>query len=197
MKTNRYRIALALASLLAAAPLPAQERPTITPGIRPFIAVDAPVLALTHVRLVDGTGAPARDDQTVVVSGSRIQAVGPSATTRVPAGAHVMDLSGHTVVPGLVGLHEHTYFGGLRRTVPMDASAYLYLAFGVTTAMTAGSQLPDRELELRRRIDAAEMPGPRLLTAGPYITAGNRRTGPFRGVDSPQEARRFVNEWAG
>ena len=58
-----------LAALLAAAPLAAQERPAITDAVRPFVAVDAPVVALTHVRLVDGTGAPARDDQTVVVSG--------------------------------------------------------------------------------------------------------------------------------
>jgi hypothetical protein len=41
------------------------------------------------------------------------------------------------------------------------------------------------------------MPGPRLLIAGPYITAGTMRTGPFRGIDSPEEARRFVDEWAG
>jgi hypothetical protein len=178
-------------------PLAAQQRPQITPAVRPFVAVDAPVVALTHVRLVDGTGAPARDDQTVVVSGARIQAVGPSATTPVPAGARVMDLAGHTVIPGLVSLHEHTYFGGLRQTVPMNASAWLYLAFGVTTAMTAGSQLPEQEVELKRAIDAGEIPGPRLHIAGPYIVAGTRRTGPFRGVDSPEEARRFVDEWAG
>jgi len=155
------------------------------------------VLALTHVRLVDGTGAPARDDQTVVVSGGRIQAVGPSISTRVPRGARVLDLSGHTVIPGLVGLHEHTYFGGLRRTVPMNASAHLYLAMGVTTAMTAGSQLPEQEVELKRMIDGGEIPGPRLLIGGPYLRGGNVRTGPFRGIDSPEEAERVVGEWAG
>ena len=101
------------------------------------------------------------------------------------------------MIPGVVGLHEHTYFGGLGRTRPMDAGAHLYLAFGVTTAMTAGSQLPDQEVELRRRIDAGEMPGPRLLTAGPYIIAGKRSNPGFRGVDSPEAARRFVDEWAG
>jgi hypothetical protein len=60
--------------------------------------------------------------------------------------------------------------------------------------MTAGSQLPEQEVALKRAIDAGRMPGPRLLIAGPYITAGNRRTGGFRGVDSPEEARRFVDE---
>ena len=186
-----------LAALAAAAPLAAQTRAAIPPAVRPFVAVDEPVLALTNVRLVDGTGAPARDGQTVIVRGGRIEAVGPGAATRVPRGARVMDLRGHTVIPGLVSLHEHTYFGGLRQTVPMNASAYLYLAFGVTTAMTAGSQLPEQEVELKRAVDAGEMPGPRLHIAGPYVTAGTRRTGPFRGVDSPEEARRFVDEWAG
>lgn len=187
---------LVLATLLAAVPLAAQ-RPAATPAVRPFVSVDAPVVALAHVRVVDGTGAPARDDQTVIVRGGRIESVGPAASTPVPGGARVMELRGHTLIPGLVSLHEHTYLGGLRRTVPMNAGAYLYLAFGVTTAMTAGSQLPEQEVRLKRAIDAGEMPGPRLHIAGPYITAGARRTGPFRGVDSPEEARRFVDEWAG
>ncbi|HVH12994.1 MAG TPA: hypothetical protein VM759_08080, partial [Longimicrobium sp.] len=190
-----------ISAVTSTAPAHAQQ-PAITPGavppaIRPFVAVDAPLVALTHARVVDGTGAPARDDQTVIVSGGRIQAVGPSGSTPVPNGARVVDLAGHTIIPGLVSLHEHTYYGGLHHTVPMNASAYLYLAFGVTTAMTAGSQLPDQEVELKRGIDAGEMPGPRLLIAGPYIIQGARRTGPFRGVDSPEEARRFVDEWAG
>lgn len=184
-------------ALLIAAPLAAQHRPALAPAARAFVSVDAPVVALTHVRLVDGTGAPARQDQTVVVRGTRIESVGPTATTAIPAEARVMDLSGHTVIPGLVSLHEHTYFGGLSRSVPMNASAHLYLGFGVTTAMTAGSQLPDEEVELKRAIDAGRMPGPHLHIAGPYITAGTRRTGAFRGVDSPEEARRFVDEWAG
>lgn len=193
----RHTLAAAALAALAALPLAAQERPAVTRALRPFVAVDAPVVALTHVRLVDGTGAPARSDQTVVVRGARIQAVGPSASTRVPRGARVLDLSGHTLIPGLVGLHEHTYFGGVRRTTQMYAGAPLYLAMGVTTAMTAGSQLADQEVELKRRVDAGEMPGPRLLIGGPYLRSGSARTGPFRGIDSPEEAERVVGEWAG
>lgn len=197
MHIKRTRLAPALLAVLAAAPAGAQQRPEITAAVRPYVSVDAPVVALTNVRLVDGTGAPARDGQTVIVSGGRIQAVGPSASTRPPRGARVLDLRGHTVIPGLVGLHEHTYLGGIRRTAPMNASAYLYLALGVTTAMTAGSQLAEQEAELKRAVDAGEMPGPRFLIAGPYFTGGTRRTGPFRGIDSPEEARRVVDEWAG
>ena len=193
----RVRSALVLPALLAALPLAAQQRPTVTPALRPFVAVDAPLVALTHVRLVDGTGAPARLDQTVIVRGARIQAVGPSASTRVPRGARVMNLAGHTVIPGLVGLHEHTYFGGIHQTVQDNASAYLYLGMGVTTAMTAGSQLADQELELKRMIDAGEMPGPRLLIGGPYLYGGRARTGGFVGIHSSAEADSVVGDWAG
>lgn len=196
MRILRATAPAALALLLSALPLAAQQRPALAAAARAFVAVDAPLVALTHVRLVDGTGAPVRYDQTVIVRGTRIEAVGASATVAIPAGARVIDLAGHTVIPGLVALHEHTYFGGVSRSVQMNASAYLYLAFGVTTAMTAGSQLPDEEVELKRAIDTGAMPGPRLHIAGPYITPGTRRTGAFRGVDSPEEARRFVDEWA-
>jgi hypothetical protein len=196
MNAIRRRGAILLVLALAA-PAAAQQPAGPGPGVRPFVAVDAPVVALTHVRLVDGTGSPARRDQTVVFSRTAILAVGPTATTRAPVGARVLNLAGHTVIPGIVGLHEHTYFGGLRQTVPMNASAYLYLAFGVTTAMTAGSQLPEQEVALKRDVDAGRIPGPRLLIGGPYVRGGAGRTGPFRGVGGPEEARAFVDEWAG
>ncbi|HEV3052381.1 MAG TPA: hypothetical protein VGX50_18865, partial [Longimicrobium sp.] len=198
MTRVRSTLVLAFLALLALVAAPAAaQRPAVTAAVRPFVSVDAPVVALTHVRVVDGTGASARADQTVILRDGRIEAVGPRASTRVPRGARVMELRGHTVIPGLVSLHEHTYFGGLKETVPMNASAYLYLAFGVTTAMTAGSQLAEQEVQLKRAVDAGEVPGPRLLIAGPYIVAGTQRTGAFRGVDSPEEARRFVDYWAG
>jgi imidazolonepropionase-like amidohydrolase len=190
------RKALLMLLVLLAAPVAAQERPVLAPAVRAFVAVDAPVVALTGVRVVDGTGAPAREGQTVVVRGTRIEAVGPSRTTPVPAGARVVDLEGHTLMPGLVSLHEHTYFGGVRRTVAMNASAALYLGSGVTTAMTAGSQMPYQELSLKRTIDAGAMPGPRLHISGPYITGGAPRPGSFRVVQTPEEAKRVVAYWA-
>src|SRR5688500_13937135 len=84
-------------------------------GSAPYISAGAPVGALTHARAVAGTGAPAREDQTLVLRGPRIEAVGPSASPQPPPGARVIDLTGHTVLPGFVGLHEHTYFGGVKR----------------------------------------------------------------------------------
>lgn len=181
--------------LLTLPPLHAQGRP-LGEHVLPFVSVNAPIVALTHVRLVDGTGTRARADQTVIVKGARIEAVGPSATTAIPAGARVLDLSHHTVLPGLVGLHEHTYFGGVRRVTQMDVTGpALYLAYGVTTAMTAGSQLPYHELNLKRTVDAGDIPGPRFLIGGPYLDGGPQRPGMARIVSTPEEARRVVAYW--
>jgi imidazolonepropionase-like amidohydrolase len=189
-------------SLCLAAPLLAQDR-TIPAAVRPFVSVDAPVVALTHVQLVDGTGGPARADQTIVLRGSVIAAVGPAAATPPPDGARVLDLTGHTVFPGQVGLHEHTWFasiepatGGIRRLTPMNVSApLLYLGNGVTTAMTAGSALPYHELNLKRAVEAGDTPGPRFLITGPYIT-GPSRTPMFRSAATADDVRRVVAYWA-
>ena len=96
------RLALALAVSVAARDVEAQR-------FQDFVALDGPV-AITNVKLIDGTGAPARDGQTIVIQGDRITAVGPTASVRIPSGARVMDLPGHTVIPGLIGLHNHSYY---------------------------------------------------------------------------------------
>jgi len=150
----------------------AQPRP-LAPNVAGFVSVNAPVVALTHVRVVDGTGTPAREDQTIIVRGDRIDAVGSASTAKIPPGAQVLDLTGSTVIPGLVGLHEHTWFGGMRVSTPMSVTApLLYLGMGVTTAMTAGTMFAYQELNLQRAVDAGVVPGPRFLIAGPYLSAG-------------------------
>ena len=145
MRVGNARILSVTAALLVVVSLHAQER-AIPGAVQPFVSVNAAVVALTHVQLVEGTGVPARADQTVILRGSTIESIGPFATTAVPPGARVLDLSGHTVMPGQVGLHEHTYIASIEgtsgrptRIAHMNTSApLLYLAYGVTTAMTAG-----------------------------------------------------------
>ena len=195
---------------MLAVSLAAQDRAVPT-AVQPFVSVNAGVVALTHVRLVDGTGAPGRADQTVIVRGPVIEAVGASATMAVPAGALVLDLSGHTVMPGQVGLHEHTYFASIdaasgrpTRLAQMNVSApLLYLAYGVTTAMTAGSALPYHELNLKRAVDAGITPGPRFLIAGPYLNGAsttawasrNAVSAMFQTVLTAEEVQRIVAYW--
>ena len=68
-----------------------------------FVKVDAPVVALTHVRVIDGTGAAAREDQTIILSNGKIEWVGDASAANVPKDAQVLDLHGYSVIPGLVG----------------------------------------------------------------------------------------------
>src|SRR5260370_7992996 len=90
-----------------------------------FIRVEAPVIALTHVRVIDGTGAGPLDDQTIVIANSKIQTVGPSAGPSVPTGAQTLDLNGYTGLPGLVGMHDHRFF-------PMAGNPPMYSNIGPT-----------------------------------------------------------------
>ena len=130
----QYLIAAAFVAVLSS-PASAQ-RQVLGTWTRSFLAVDTPLVALTHVTVIDGTGAPARDDQTIVLRDGRIEAVGASARVAIPARAMVLDLRGHTVIPGLVGLHEHTYLGGISRPSPMTQSDGLGRGMAVITGPT-------------------------------------------------------------
>ena len=186
---------LAITLLVAASTAGAQTRPTLSASTRRFVSVDAPVVALTHVRLVDGTGAAPSEDQTVVISGDKITAVGKTGSVSVPAGAQVLDLDGHTVIPGIVGLHDHTFYTTSARSIQLSNSApRLYLASGVTTIRTTGSMSPYAELNLKHSIDAGDAVGPHMYVTGPYITGAGG--GGMASVLTPAEARRLVAYWA-
>jgi imidazolonepropionase-like amidohydrolase len=195
---ERARIIVALMAVVGTAPSArAQERPTLSPVVREFVSVDAPVVALAHVKLIDGTGRPARDDQTIVIRGARIVEVGDASRVRVPEGARVLDLAGHTVTPGFVGMHQHTYFRSDSRTSQMSMTGpRLYLAGGVTTIRTAGSMFPYNELNMKRAIERGEVPGPRMHITGPYMNGEGGADGLQRQLLTADEARRVVAYWA-
>jgi len=184
--------------LAAAGALTAQTRPTRSAAVRDFIAVDAPVIAVTHVRVVDGTGAPARDDQTVIIRGKLIEAAGPAGSTKVPSGAKVIDGAGHTVIPGLIGMHDHTFYTTARRIVQSDYTApRMYLASGVTTIRTTGALEPYGELHLKKLIDDGQIPGPNLIVTGPYLTGpADQTANAMARLETAAEARRVVAYWA-
>src|SRR5882672_12321121 len=138
-----------------------------------FIRAEAPVVALTHVRVIDGTGAAPIEDQTIVITEGKIQSITPSTTATVPASAQLLDLKGYTVLPGLVGMHDHMFFpmGG---TPPMYSNMgtsfpRLYLALGVTTIRTTGSVQPYLDLEIKKLIDSGRMIGPKMHITAPYL----------------------------
>jgi enamidase len=162
-----------------------------------FIKVQAPVVALTHVRVVDGTGAPPRDDQTIVIRDGNIADLGAAASTSVPAGATPVDATGKTVIPGLVMMHEHLYYTtGPGVYGQLGASfSRLYLAGGVTTMRTAGNVNGIMDINLTRRIAAGELPGPAIDATAPYVNGPNTFL-QMHAVTTPDEARRHVAYWA-
>ena len=96
-------------ALTSIATLKAQQ-PPISDAVKPFVSVDAPVVALTNARVIDGTGAPPRERQTIILRDGWIATIGGSSRTAAPADARVIDLAGKSVIPGLVMLHEHLYY---------------------------------------------------------------------------------------
>jgi len=174
--------------------LPAQGT-RLSDTTRSFIVVDAPAVALTHVRVIDGTGSIPTEDQTIVIQSGNIASVGPSTRTPVPPGARVLDLSGRTVIPGFVGLHDHMYYNSGSRTNEMSTSGpRLFLAGGVTTIRTAGANFPYNELNLKHAIDLGQVPGPHIyvsvsISSTPSVT-GNQPV-----VATTADARRVVGYW--
>ncbi len=190
--------AAALLLILAAQPARSHaQRAAIGEAVRDFVSVDAPVVALVNARVIDGTGAPARDGYTIVLRDGIIAALGPSAATSPPPGAQVIDLTGKSVMPGLVMVHEHLYY-------PTGPGVYgqlgqsfvrLYLAGGVTTMRTGGNMNGFMDLSLKKRVEAGEVAGPAIDATAPYVNGPN----PFlqmTTLDTAAAATRHVDYWA-
>ena len=182
---------ICLSTCLAQAPTPERQQ---------FIRVEAPVVALVHVRVIDGTGAAPRDDQTIIIADGKIQSVGSSSTASVPSNAQVLDLKDYTVLPGLVGMHNHMFFpmGGSPPMYSNMGSSFprLYLALGVTTIRTTGSVAPFTDLEIKKLIDAGRMIGPKMYITAPYLEGRGSFTPVMHELTGADDARRMVNFWA-
>jgi imidazolonepropionase-like amidohydrolase len=165
-----------------------------------FVRVEAPVIALTHVRVIDGTGAQPLEDQTVVISGGKIESITSSATAKVVANVEVIDLKGYSVLPGLVGMHDHMFFpmGGSPPMYSNMGTSFprLYLALGVTTIRTTGSVAPFTDLEIKKLIDSGRVVGPKMHITAPYLEGAGAFTPVMHQLTGPDDARRMVNFWA-
>jgi imidazolonepropionase-like amidohydrolase len=174
-------------------------------ALKPYVSEDAPVLVLMHVRVIDGTGAAPAEDQRIDIEGGKIARV-QSAKLRnaLPPNAKVLDLGGKTVIPGLVGMHEHLFYTGPERGkdgLPfwiemIDSGPRLYLASGVTTARTTGSMEPYTDLSLKKLIDKGEKPGPKLHITGPYIGDLLGIAPQLHTLANAEDAGRTVDYWA-
>lgn len=116
-------------------------------------------LLLDGAVLIDGTGGPAIADSMLLIEGTRIAYAGPRTDRFEGRPAERWMLAGKTIVPGLIEAHTHATF---------DADMHAYVKNGVTTIRFAGLDQGDVE-RLRRRVDAGEITGPRILSCGPMI----------------------------
>jgi imidazolonepropionase-like amidohydrolase len=186
---------------LLAPSLHAQQTSPLAPGVREFVKISAPVIALTHARVIDGTGAPPRADQTIIIANGKIETIGDSSSTPAPDGAQVLDLTGKTAIPGLVGMHDHMFYPSGRAAVAIYnemgfSFPRLYLSSGVTTIRTTGSIEPYTDLELKKLIDAGKLIGPKMHVTGPYLEGPGSFTPNMHELTGPDDARRLVDYWA-
>ncbi len=189
MRNALFLVILAWRSLVAAQ--------TLSPEVKAFVKVDAPVVALEHVRVIDGSGGPVRDDQTIMLVRGRIESVTSTTSANVSKDAQVLDLHGYSVIPGLVGMHDHMFY-------PMGNGVYgemaysfprLYLAGGVTTIRTGGSLEPYTDLEIKHNIDNGETPGPKIHATGPYLEGKGSFVLQAHKLTGPEDATKTVNFW--
>lgn len=163
-----------------------------------FIVHDEPVLLLENANLIDGTGSPIARQQSILLRDGAIAAVGPVSDIFAPQGAVRLDLSGQTVIPGLVMMHEHMFYptGKRNYTEMVYTFPRLYLAGGTTTVRTAGSMGPVADLNLRRAVEQGDIIGPDMNVTAPYLNGPGLPILKVRALRSPQDAARMVHFWA-
>ena len=162
------------------------QQPTLSKTVQEYVRVQSPKVILTHVRIIDGTGAPAADDQNIVIESGKIAAIQEGAGVAASPNVAVLDLRGYTVMPGIVGMHNHLYY--IARP-DIDAQRHfespvvlpqltfsapsLYRAGGVTTMRTTGSVETYLDLNLKH-LDAGKLAGPLIDVTGRYTACGCR-----------------------
>jgi len=208
----KLRSIAAVAALIAsggvgAAPVLAPS-PQLGADVLPYVHVPAGRIAITHLRIIDGTGAAPVEDATLLIDGAKIGAV-LAAGSPVPAGYRTLDGTGETALPGLVGMHDHMFYiarpnidaaghSEAPLVVPqMTFSApRLYLANGVTTMRTTGSVEPYADLNVKAEIDSGRMIGPHMDVTGPYLEGPDSPFIQMHQLRNAEDARRTVAFWA-
>jgi imidazolonepropionase-like amidohydrolase len=203
---NRSLAPLALSLAAAFMPLQAQT-PKLSSDVLKYVKVNAPAVLLTHVRIIDGSGSAPLEDHSILIENGKITSIG--STPPANSNAQIIDLSGRTVIPGLVGMHDHLYYIA-RADEEADGSSEpplivpqmtftaprMYLAAGVTTMRTTGSVEPYLDLNLRREIDLGHLPGPHMDVTAPYLEGPNSPFVQMHNLTGPDDARAFVDYWA-
>jgi imidazolonepropionase-like amidohydrolase len=165
-------------------------------------SADVAIRGVTVVDVASGLLVP---DQTVLIAGNRIVAVGPSGEVGIAPGADVIDAAGGYLIPGLWDMHVHS----VRKAPAVREEGFianvdwhfpLFLAYGVTGVRNMNDATADPTLELtnsvKRRLAEGELLGPRLLASGPFVDGDPPLEPPAVVVRTAAEARAVVDRLA-
>jgi imidazolonepropionase-like amidohydrolase len=204
MQTRTVASRLALAAFAA---LATTDVPALAQQASAARAAQTPTLALVGGRILDGYGGRPLENGVLLVAGERILAVGRIGEVSIPAGVQTISTEGMTVMPGLFDMHVHLHivghadyrrwdelYGDRAAKEVMPVAARQLLMAGVTSARDLGAEL-EPILEIRRRINGGEIPGPRLFVSGPFIQRAayeDYETDLRWGVSGPEDARQKV-----
>ena len=170
-----------------------------SPSVRQFITVNTDTIVLTHAKIFDGTGAPAKANQTIVIIKGRIAQVGSSEKITTSSG-QVINCTGKTIIPGMVMMHEHLFYGEslppnyLGLEMPLSFPK-LYLAGGATTIRTTGTVEPQTDLNLKNWIAQGKMVGPDIDVTAPYIEREFLPIPEVHFIKSADEAEEDATYW--
>lgn len=172
----------------------------LSSAVKQFVSINADTIALVHATVIDGTGNPAKQDQVILIIKGRIAKTGNTKSITIPSSAKILDCTGKTVIPGMVMMHEHLFYGEslppyyLGVEMPISFPR-LYLAGGATTIRTTGSVEPQTDLNIKKAIDKGQMPGPDIDVTGPYIEREFFPIPEVQFIKTPEEAAEEVNYW--
>jgi imidazolonepropionase-like amidohydrolase len=185
---RKLTFSAALAGVLAAAVLSAQTS---------SLTLRAGDIVVTGGQLFDGTRDTLVANTGIVVRAGKFFEVGANLTGRDLGAAQIVRLSSDEVVlPGLFDLHAHYAVDlfGQGRVDEYTVNPVVYLANGVTSTFPAGEVDPEGMMGARHRIDGGDQIGARILSSGPYF--GTARPGWSTAVETPEQVRREVDQWA-
>jgi len=192
-----FNICLSLSLILSSVQTYSQQ---LSSAVKQFVSINTDTVALIHATIIDGTGAPAKNDQAILIIKGRISKTGNAKNITIPASAKILDCTGKTIIPGMVMMHEHLFYGEslppyyLGVEMPISFPR-LYLAGGATTIRTAGSVEGQTDLNIKKAIDKGQMPGPDIDVTAPYIEREFLPIPEVQFIKSSEEAAEEVNYW--
>jgi imidazolonepropionase-like amidohydrolase len=197
---------LAVTALLAGIASAAEPEPQFQRAasfhkrVQQYVVHDAHRIRIDDVRVVDGTGAGAVANQSLLVADGKITRIGPASALADEKVDLVIEGKGRTVIPGLVMMHEHLLFVDVLAEEPHYtsepfASPKLYLAFGATTIRTAGTFQGNDDLQVARLVREGQFVGPEIRVTAPFVNGPGSFAFQMRPISDPEDARRVVRFW--